>query len=200
MTVHKASAIEKKGFVGKADPYVVMTYGTQTEKSATKDNNHNPVWHVTGYFDVEEDSTSEITFEVFDEDVGKDDTLGKARINIQDILEASDLVNKWIPLENCKSGKILISAKFVPLQKINKAVGEITLTVQKGKKIEEKSKMKKADPYVLVQLGKDQQRSETVSNSHNPTWNYSMLLKALPGRSVLRCLMMTLARMQLLVT
>ena len=169
MTVHKASAIEKKGFVGKADPYVVMTYGTQTEKSATVDNNHNPVWHVTGYFDVEEDSTSEITFEVFDEDVGKDDALGKATINIQDVLEASDFVNKWIPLEHCKSGKILISAKFVPLQKINRAVGEITLTVHKAKKIGKKSMMKKADPYILKKLGKDQHRSETGSNSHNPT-------------------------------
>ena len=55
----------------------MLTYGTQTEKSTTVDNNHNPVWHVTGYFHVEENSTSEITFEVFYEDVGKDDPLGK---------------------------------------------------------------------------------------------------------------------------
>ena len=63
-------------------------------------------------------------------------------------------MNKWIPLENSKSGKILISAKFVPLQKINRAVGEITLTVHKAKKIGKKSMMKKADPYVLIKLGK----------------------------------------------
>ena len=54
LTVHKAKDIEKKGLVGKADPYVVLTYGTQKEKSATVNNNHNPVWQITGYFDVEE--------------------------------------------------------------------------------------------------------------------------------------------------
>ena len=88
VTVHKASDIEKKGLVGKADPYVVLTYGTQNEKSATVNNNHNPVWHVTGYFDVEENSSSEVTFDVFYEDVGKDDFIGKATINIHEVCEA----------------------------------------------------------------------------------------------------------------
>ena len=54
LTVHKAKDIEKKGFVGKADPYVLLTYGTQKEKSTTVNNNLNPVWQFTGYFDVED--------------------------------------------------------------------------------------------------------------------------------------------------
>ena len=35
VTVHKARNIEKKGIMGKADPYVVITFGTQKEKSVT---------------------------------------------------------------------------------------------------------------------------------------------------------------------
>merc|ERR1740128_418042 len=76
VTVHKASNIEKKGLVGKADPYVVLKYGTQKEKSATVNNNHNPVWHVTACFDIDEQSANEITIEVFDDGIGKDDFLG----------------------------------------------------------------------------------------------------------------------------
>eukprot|EP00092_Neocalanus_flemingeri_P009175 GFUD01009876.1.p1 GENE.GFUD01009876.1~~GFUD01009876.1.p1 ORF type:complete len:669 (+),score=172.37 GFUD01009876.1:51-2057(+) len=172
VTVHKARSVEKKGLVGKADPYVVLKYGTQTEKSATVNNNHDPIWHFTACFDIEEQSTNEITMEVFDDDFGKDDFLGKAIIDIHDIFESNDFVNKWIPLENCKTGEVLVSAKFIPLQRISRPVGHISLTLQKGKKIEKKNMMKKADPYVVIKLGKDQHKSETVKNTANPTWNY----------------------------
>ena len=166
-------------------------------------NNHNHVWHVTGYFDVEENSSSEVTFEIFDEDVGKDDFLGKATINIHEVCEAKDFVNKWIPLENCKSGKILISAKCIPLKRINRAVGHVSLTIHKAKKIEKKNMMKKADPYVLIKLGREEFKSQTVSNSIIPPGIIKQILmswRLLPGRLVLRCLMMTLARMLLLAT
>eukprot|EP00090_Calanus_glacialis_P045161 TRINITY_DN8222_c0_g1_i1.p1 TRINITY_DN8222_c0_g1~~TRINITY_DN8222_c0_g1_i1.p1 ORF type:complete len:693 (+),score=210.25 TRINITY_DN8222_c0_g1_i1:41-2119(+) len=174
LTVHKAKDIEKKGFVGKADPYVVLTYGTQKEKSATVNNNHNPVWQITGYLDVEEQSSNEITIEVFDDDIGKDDFLGKTIVDIHEICKEKEFVNKWIPLTECKSGEILISAKFIPLQRITRPVGHISLTLHKAKKIEKKNMLKKADPYVLIKLGKDKHKTKTVNNSHNPTWNYAV--------------------------
>jgi len=174
VTVHKAADIEKKGVVGKADPYVVLIYGTQNQKSATVDNNHNPVWNVTGYFDIQENSSTEISFEVFDEDVGKDDFLGRATLNISELYASGEFVNRWVPLEECKSGKILISAKYVPLQKILHPVGHVSLTIHQAKKIEKKSKLKKADPYVLVKLGKEEYKTVTVNNSQNPTWDLTL--------------------------
>jgi len=174
LTVHKASNIEKKGLVGKADPYVVLKYGTQSEKSATVNNNHNPVWHVTGCFDVDEQSSNEVTIEVFDDDIGKDDFLGKAIIDIRELFEAKEFVNKWVTLEKCKTGEILISAKFIPLQKISRHVGHLSLTVHKAKKIEKKKMIKKADPYVVIKLGKENYKSNTVNNSQNPSWNYNI--------------------------
>jgi len=172
LTVHKAKEIAKKGLVGKADPYVVLSYGSQKEKSTTANNDHNPVWHVTGYFDVVEQSSNEITIEVFDDDIGKDDFLGKAIINIKEICESKEFINHWIPLTNCKSGEILISAKFIPLRKIKRSVGHLSLTLHKAKKIEKKNLIKKADPYVLIKLGADKHKTKTVNNSHNPSWNY----------------------------
>jgi len=173
LTVHKASNLEKKDFFGKSDPYVVLEHGTQKEKSETVYNDQDPVWHVTGCFDVHQQSSNEITIEVFDEDtIGKDDYLGKAIIDIQELFEAKEFFNKWVSLEKCKTGEILVSAKFIPLQKIIRAVGQLSLTVQKAKKVEKKKMMKKADPYVVIKLGKDNYKSETVNSSQSPSWNY----------------------------
>jgi len=174
LTVHKAKDIEKKGLVGKADPYVVLTHGNHKEKSATVNNNHNPVWHITGVFDVDEQSPNLINIEIFDDDIGKDDFLGQAVINIKEIFEAKEVVNQWTPLTKCKSGEILISAKYIPIKKINRPVGHIHLTLHKAKKVEKKNLIKKADPYVLIKLGVDKHKTKTVNNSHNPTWNFAV--------------------------
>merc|ERR1719228_254864 len=164
VTVHKARNIEKQGLVGRADPYVLMKYNEQKEKSATVNNNQNPVWQFTGYFHVKDQSDDKITVEVFDEDFlsTEDDFLGKAVIDIQEMRKIKAFEPKWIPLESVSTGEILLSAKFVPLKKANKQVGQIMLTIHKAKKIENKKMMKKADPYSVSRFGKDTYKSETV--------------------------------------
>ena len=114
ITIFKAKDIEKKGMFGKADPYVTLSMGKQKAKSATVKNSHNPEWNYKAAFDVDETTPHEIDISVFDEDVGKDDSLGNAVLDISSIQEKSQLINQWIPLSNCKSGKILVSAEFVP--------------------------------------------------------------------------------------
>merc|ERR1711872_1171993 len=118
ITIFKAKDIEKKGMFGKADPYVTLSMGKQKAKSATVKNSHNPEWNYKASFDVDETTPHEINISVFDEDVGKDDSLGNAVLDISSIQEKSQLINQWIPLSNCKSGKILVSAEFVPQGKI----------------------------------------------------------------------------------
>ena len=56
---------------------------------------------------IDQDVSKSFHIEVKDEDIGKDDTLGNADVDIQDLIDAKE---KWITLENCTSGKILISA------------------------------------------------------------------------------------------
>ena len=169
ITVHKATNIEKKGLVGKADPYVVVKYANQNEKSPTVNNDHNPVWHFTSSFKIDP-SDKEVSIEVFDDDLGKDDFLGKAIIDVQSIINAKEFVNKQIPLEDCKTGELLISAKFVPLKKQSKPVGQISIILHKAKKVEKKKMMKKANPYVIIKLGNNMQKSKTVNNSQKHEW------------------------------
>merc|ERR1712243_491131 len=117
-TVIKAKDIEKKGKFGKADPYVKLTYGKQKAKSKTVKNNHNPEWNFEATFDIDENSAEGVNIAVFDDDFGKDDSLGNKTMDIIVIQEQQKLLNQWITLENCKSGEVLLSAEFIPLASI----------------------------------------------------------------------------------
>merc|ERR1712105_543409 len=94
------------------------TYGKQKAKSKTVKNNHNPEWNVEATFDIDENSAEGVNIAVFDDDFGKDDSLGFKTMDITVIQEKQKLLNQWIPLENCKSGEVLLSAEFIPLASI----------------------------------------------------------------------------------
>merc|ERR1711874_796287 len=98
---------------GKADPYTVLTVGKEKFKTETVKNNQNPEWNYTIKFDLTKDTKEEITVEVFDEDIGKDDRLGDTKIPVRQIIQQRNIVNNWIPLKNCKSGEVLFSAEYV---------------------------------------------------------------------------------------
>merc|ERR1711892_624318 len=129
ITIIKARDIEKKGMLGKADPYVEMTLGKQKVKSSTVKNNYNPEWNFSANFEVDEKTPEAINIAVFDDDIGKDDSLGSKTIDISSIQEHKQLLNQWIPLEHCKSGEILLSAEFVPRGLVQKA-NDIESTLQ----------------------------------------------------------------------
>merc|ERR1712128_417414 len=114
ITIIKARDIEKKGNFGKADPYVKMTLGNQKAKSATVKNNHNPEWNFEAIFEIDENTSEGVNIAVFDDDFGKDDFLGNKTLDINSIQEHRQMLNQWIPLENCRSGEVLLSAEFVP--------------------------------------------------------------------------------------
>ena len=147
--------------LGNADPYVKLTLGKQKAISATVKNNHNPEWNFESRFDVDQNTTENICIMVFDEDLGKDDSLGNASLILSLIQKQKRLLNQWIPLENCKSGEILLSAEFIPssltehqkepkqgivTDKIKEAVQEID--VEESKIQEETSQTKIGAPVV----------------------------------------------------
>merc|ERR1712099_92634 len=107
LTLHKARKLEKKGAFGKADPYTILSVGKEKFKTATVSNNQNPEWNHTITFDLTKDTEEEMTVEVFDSDIGKDDRLGDSKISLREICHRRNVVNKWIPLQNCKTGEVL---------------------------------------------------------------------------------------------
>merc|ERR1712128_11380 len=144
ITVHKARDIEKRGMFGKADPYVIMTHKDQKAKSKTIKNNYNPEWDFTAKFDIKKEVTEGITISVFDDDIGKDDALGQKILDISAIIKSQHKKNQWIPLENCKTGEVLISAEFVPLALVEKST-EVEKSLD-STPVKEATKESKADP------------------------------------------------------
>merc|ERR1712110_1242091 len=194
LTLHKARKLEKKGAFGKADPYTVLTVGKEKFKTATVSNNQNPEWNHTITFDLTKDTEEEMTVEVFDSDIGKDDRLGDTKISLREICHQRNVVNKWIPLQNCKTGEVLFSAEYfepgsLPVQVTPEPVakpeaqtpvvqleplpvGSINLTLHKARKLEKKGAFGKADPYTILSVGKEKFKTETVKNNQNPEWQY----------------------------
>merc|ERR1712066_552560 len=79
-------------------------------------------WEFTASFNIKQKTPEGITISLFDDDIGKDDALGSKVLDIGAVQEYKELKNKWIPLENCKSGEVLVSAEFTPQASIQKAV------------------------------------------------------------------------------
>merc|ERR1719186_1237737 len=130
LTVHKARQIEKKGYFGKADPYVFLSLGNQQFKSKTVKNEHNPEWELISKFSVDEYSPNQINISVFDDDFGKDDSLGSATLDINDILIRKQIKNEWVTLQNCKSGEIQISSQFTSAEALNKRIDKPAFEIE----------------------------------------------------------------------
>ena len=77
-------------------------------------NNHNPQWNFDITFDIDNETPETINLEVFDQDIGKDDALGKAEISLRKIINHKKVIEQWIKLEDVKTGDVLFSAEFIP--------------------------------------------------------------------------------------
>ena len=107
LRVHEAKKLEKKGIFGKADPYVLVTFGPTKSRSKTINNNQacfgqliplnisfaqNPCWDWETELTVDNPSLAgHILLEVFDDDIGKDDLLGVVAIPTADILRGKKM-------------------------------------------------------------------------------------------------------------
>merc|ERR1712121_282002 len=161
----KAKDIEKKGMFGKADPYVKLTMGAQKAKSKTVKNNHNPEWNFPATFDIGKETSEVLNIEVFDEDIGKDDSLGSTSLDIRTIMEEYVNTNKWIPLKNCKSGEVLLSAEFIPESKIVRQVPQES-SKNEGESVS--STVEKSEDNKTEKSEKDESKEkETVSDEIN---------------------------------
>ena len=113
LIVHRAKNIEKKGRFGIVDPYLSIKYGRKSFISPAIKNRHNPDWNYKTKFSVSENSANSVTIELCDENKTKDSSLGLCVIQIEYILTSAIIEEKWIKLENCSSGEILVTLKYI---------------------------------------------------------------------------------------
>merc|ERR1712080_151968 len=112
-TLHSAKNLVNKDKLGKSDPYAVITFGSQTQRTKTINNNLNPTWQHQVIFEVDEKSPSNININLFDDDYGKDEPIGNTSLSLEDIKKKGTIANQSQKLYDCKTGEITFSAKFV---------------------------------------------------------------------------------------
>jgi len=114
INIIKAKELIKSDIIGKSDPYAVISFGKQKQKTKVVKNTQEPQWNHEAEFNVPDGNSQTFNVEVFDSDkIGKDKSLGKLALDITDILSMDGQEGKWFPLTGVKSGKILLSADFL---------------------------------------------------------------------------------------
>ena len=115
----KAKDLVKADVFGKSDPYAVLKFGSQKDKTPVAKNTQNPEWNHESNFQIPDGPDQTLNVEVFDSDkIGKDKSLGKVDLDVNDLLANGD-GEAWYPLHGVKSGQILLSSDFLPQEAID---------------------------------------------------------------------------------
>ncbi|CAF4583689.1 unnamed protein product [Rotaria socialis] len=102
---------------GKSDPFVtVKLQGTKEYKTKTIDNTTDPTWNEVFEFVVEQSESDVVQFEVYDEDPGKDDFIGRAQYPLKDLVDGGH-VDTWLTLQDVKKGTLNVGLQYFTLTK-----------------------------------------------------------------------------------
>jgi Ca2+-dependent lipid-binding protein len=100
----KAKNLVKADMMGKSDPYAVLKFGKQKEKTNTIRNTLEPQWDFSTDFQVPDGNADKLLVEVFDSDkLGKDKSLGKVELSLADL---ETIEGQWFSLQGVKSGTV----------------------------------------------------------------------------------------------
>jgi len=194
LTVHKARNLARNNKFVKADPYVILKYESEKRQSNSVKGTQDPEWQFDADFMINENSSREISIEVYDQDYGDDEPMGLVSIDISDINSSNKINERWVPLKNCKSGDVLISAKYITgfekSEKLTEQFAEeparpINLTVHKARNLKRNNKFVKADPYLILRCGNQKHQSQTIKGSQNPQWEFGTNFQIQAQRQIL---------------
>ena len=102
------------------DPFVVVQYKTQKERTKTVDGGgKNPKWKNEKFEFKIEQLTDKITFHCFDEDSIVDDNLGELTVAVKFLALEGTTSSEWLKLKykGKASSEIFIISKYEPFEK-----------------------------------------------------------------------------------
>ncbi|CAP35095.2 Protein CBR-ESYT-2 [Caenorhabditis briggsae] len=188
---------------GKSDPYAEIQVGSQFFKTRTIDDDLNPIWNE--YFEavVDQADGQKLRIELFDEDQGKDEELGRLSVDLK-MVQAKGTVDKWYPLEGCKHGDLHLKATWMSLStdlkhlerqeweaewgQADKPIHSALLMVYIDSVADlpyPKSKLEPS-PFVEVSLGKETQRTPVKVKTVNPLFQskFMFFVRHLEGQEL----------------
>merc|ERR1712128_59762 len=147
LNVRQAKELEKKDVLQKADPYVIVNFGSFSSKSKKVKNTLNPAWNHEITLDIDRLSPKQIEFQLFDwERFGKDEPMGIVSLPIENAISLSQKPSSWLDLSECKSGKLLVSTEFIG------ETFKVTRTEKGAKDLRKLLKSDKSDSNLLTNI------------------------------------------------
>nr|VZI40193.1 unnamed protein product [Spirometra erinaceieuropaei] len=116
--VQKASNLKNVEVIGKSDPFTLVEFNGESQKTKHVDDELNPTWNETLTFDLKGkplSSSDEITFTVRDYDkVGTGKFMGRAKVHLGGMISGAKEIKKTLtltdkkdnPLEVCSDVKL----------------------------------------------------------------------------------------------
>eukprot|EP00659_Diplonema_papillatum_P010145 gene10145-15599_t len=87
LRIVQARNVQDKDTFSKSDPYCQVSCEGKKYKTKTKKNNLNPMWDETFMFMVANTATAQLKFELFDDDWGKDPSLGHCTLPVNSLFK-----------------------------------------------------------------------------------------------------------------
>ncbi|KAI5055630.1 hypothetical protein GOP47_0029151 [Adiantum capillus-veneris] len=160
-------------FLGKSDPYAVLSIGEQKQKSKiVKDGGKSPVWNESFLFEIP-DGPHELEIALFDQEKhGGDEAMGTIMIPLNQLFLERQLAPCKFKVQKPNGkfdGELEIGLKFFP--KVHHGVLEIHLIEAHGL-IDSDSFAGKSDPYAIVYCHKEHQKSRVIEGKQGePVWD-----------------------------
>ena len=187
LTIHQAKDLDVTRAHGDLNPFAKVFLGgsnkpvhsTQILKKA-----NSPIWESHCEFLVPDKHSSVISLQIIDsKDFAHDPTLGKLTVRLEDLIEARERQQDWLPLQGSRAGKVRMTAEWKPVAMTGSMSGASTYVPPIGimriwlknavdVKNVEGALGGKSDPYVRV-MGSNKilARTEVINNSLNPEWD-----------------------------
>ncbi|KAM0020925.1 putative C2 domain, synaptotagmin-like mitochondrial-lipid-binding domain, C2 domain superfamily [Helianthus debilis subsp. tardiflorus] len=114
VTVISAEDLPPADFMGKADPFVVLTMKKTGTKNKTRvvNENLNPIWNQTFDFVVEDGLHDMLIVEVWDHDTFGKDFMGKCILTLTRVILEGEYKESF-QIEEAKSGKLTLNLKWL---------------------------------------------------------------------------------------
>ncbi|KAJ6238007.1 phosphatidylserine decarboxylase [Anaeramoeba flamelloides] len=172
--------LQSSDYNGSSDPYCSITLNNQTLSTKVVHKSLNPKWDET--FKLKESQLPEsIKFKVYDWDLlSRDDPLGKAKLNLQDIEVGKEVIRE-LALDGKGKDKSEALGKIkvgVTIQEIEaeeglaqKPLGIVRFNILEGKDLKKRLIQGKLNPYTTTQLGHQAYQTSIQRKTANPVWN-----------------------------
>jgi len=85
ITAERGEGLKDKDEFSKSDPYLQIHFGGKKVRTRTINNDRSPAWNETFHFKLNSGNAGDITLQLLDDDIGFDDSIGKATVSREDL-------------------------------------------------------------------------------------------------------------------